>query len=770
MAYPQTPAKIHELLIKVLANPEIASDLEQFGVRRGFVQTSMEAQADKIWHGVAARLEEVRLAEQSIAALESQNPTDIPNPRYLDRLESAGGPAILLGILAIIALAVYGFWKGWNHVRQHWVLESSAIGIVAISAALLLLIHWRWELRVNRKRADVKAKLEELLTPLREKLATALKQCDSAAELAVLSEVREFLESRKGRRYGEQLPKTSRDGLAQVLNPEFEILTPASQHVRKLIGTMQGASIGVSGPRGAGKTTLLWSLYQTGNSDPLSVFTSAPVQYEPREFVLHLFSSVCSRLIEKELGRRQSFSLAGSNQRRPSESRLPTQLIRQVVRVLPSAAGVLLGLGSFLAYFKVFIERQIAGFAAAKSPVPLPYSLVQALNLNPGALIQWGLLAFGFVVLFGSPFIRLVASTEASERSFADPLVDQKPLVQDAARQLANIQFQQSYTSGWSGSFKLPIALEAGVKSDQTWAERQQTMPDIVDTYRNFLDGIVASEGNAYKRILICIDELDKLESDEAAQRFLNGIKSIFNQSNCYYFASVSENAMSNFERRGLPIRDAFDSSFDEVVYVDYLDLASSRRLLSRRLLNVPHPYVCFWHVAAGGLPRDLIRVCRALFDSEETGDSLRSVCARVVYRDVEAKLRAMAVAAGRQATTPVAFLSLLSAPPIKTTVDLWNSISILEALVPSADTDSPAPREALLFLYFSAMLVELFSKMDEPLWLKGEDEGLFERLAAVRRTLANNAVLAAENLAAIRIIFGLGDRPSEASLLRSNG
>jgi hypothetical protein len=356
--------------------------------------------------------------------------------------------------------------------------------------------------------------------------------------------------------------------------------------------------------------------------------------------------------------------------------------------------------------------------------------------------------------------------------AYEESLEEKGALVIGAYRQLSNIRFQQSFTSGWSGSLKLPVALEGSMKWDRSWAERQRTLPDIVDDYSRFLDRVVGSKDTPYERVLVCIDELDKLESDEAAQRFLNGIKSVFHQARCYYLVSVSENAMSSFERRGLPIRDAFDSSFDEVVQVDYQSLASSKRLLSRRVLNVPDPFLCLCHVLSGGLPRDLIRVCRALFDARSVGghNNLPDICREVLYADVRTKLRAIAVAAERQPDLPRTFVRHVLVDPPQSGADIWELIEDLEgdelAGTPEKDGEvrkMPLPTEALLYMYFAVTVLELFERMDEASWRKGEDEGLFETLAAVRRSISQNPSFVVEAIAHSSSAFGLSVRGGSA-------
>jgi len=220
--------------------------------------------------------------------------------------------------------------------------------------------------------------------------------------------------------------------------------------------------------------------------------------------------------------------------------------------------------------------------------------------------------------------------------------------VRTARQHLQEIRFQQSYSSGWGGSLSIPFAqLTAEAREDAavTLARHQLSLPEIMDHYRNFIE-LVHKE----YEIIIGIDELDKIGSDEQVQRFLNEIKALFGLEGCFYLISVSESALSSFERRGLPIRDVFDSSFDAIVHVDYLDLGRAQQLLRRRVIGVPVPFLDFCHCMAGGLPRDLIRVFRDLFEDRRqagTGaDDLSTLCSFLVQSDLKSKLRAASIEA----------------------------------------------------------------------------------------------------------------------------
>jgi hypothetical protein len=107
---------------------------------------------------------------------------------------------------------------------------------------------------------------------------------------------------------------------------------------------------------------------------------------------------------------------------------------------------------------------------------------------------------------------------------------------------------------------------------------------------------------------------------------------------------------LSSFERRGLPIRDVFDSSFDAIVHVDYLDLGPAQQLLRRRVIGVPVPFLDFCYCMAGGLPRDLIRVFRDLFDARSQGstggNTLSTLCGSLIRSDLKSKLQAASIEA----------------------------------------------------------------------------------------------------------------------------
>jgi hypothetical protein len=214
-----------------------------------------------------------------------------------------------------------------------------------------------------------------------------------------------------------------------------------------------------------------------------------------------------------------------------------------------------------------------------------------------------------------------------------------------ALETLLQIRVQQSFASertkavGITGPGILPAKLEFDVKRGVTWEEREQSYPELVSAVKTFL-GAVAEE----YEVVIGIDELDKLRTAESVEDFLNDIKGIFGVPGCYYLVSVSEDAAAGFERRGAPFRDVFDSSFDEVVSLQSLDLVSARKILHGLLLGWTEPFIGLCYVLSGGLPRDLWRVAHELVAQRDAdglidiGQATLALC----RREGDGRLRAV--------------------------------------------------------------------------------------------------------------------------------
>ncbi len=194
-----------------------------------------------------------------------------------------------------------------------------------------------------------------------------------------------------------------------------------------------------------------------------------------------------------------------------------------------------------------------------------------------------------------------------------------KGVVTLALALLRRIRYQRTFETGWGtkmGVAVAPITAEASSTGRRSSAEQVMTLPQAVDQLRDLLSAATTLSG----KVLIGIDEVDKMASADDAERFVNDIKAIFGIPGCYFLIAVSEDAVAAFERRGMPFRDVFDSAFDDVLRVDHLDLVGTERLLDARTLEMPLPFKALCHSLAGGLPRDVIRLARHVFATRVPG------------------------------------------------------------------------------------------------------------------------------------------------------
>ena len=344
-----------------------------------------------------------------------------------------------------------------------------------------------------------------------------------------------------------------------------------------------------------------------------------------------------------------------------------------------------------------------------------------------------------------------------------------------AKEMLQRIKFQQSYSSGWSGTLKLPI-VEGGVNEAKNMAEYQMSLPDIVANIKDFLSRIAKE-----RRVIVAIDELDKVDSDVKAGQFLNDLKGIFYVPECFYLVSVSEEALSNFELRGLPFRDAFDSAFDEVAHFRYLVYPESRLLLERRVIGLPATYLGLCHCMAGGLPRDLIRVARELMllrrrhmndeDLNAGSATLTKITSDLVRADLEDRIAATVIALHQTSALEIDELAVWI-DNVRTTVVLGEAVVARNLLTlcasypaiegdtaPSQLGDAEVRAKRLGFglvgsLYYAATLLELFTdKLDEAdvRRIEGNRDGSAEQLALARQTFATSAMLAWPRISGFR-------------------
>lgn len=623
----------------------------------------------------------------------------------------------------------------------------------------------------------------------RDRLMTAI------TETELLAQVRTFITTARQSRFGHAYSVASSPALSEVYDRANKIPIQIESELAGLLDRLDGASIGVAGPRGAGKTTLIrgycekadsvaddlngirWSSF-LGSDLPesswgdLRCMVAAPTDYVARDFVLHLFAAFCAAVISgyRKAGRFRRVFLAAYWVRGILQLFMP--LIRQALYFGGSAA--------ILLYWNKSIARGIS----------VPAAWVQYAGI---ALIASGVIGFA-----GSSTVRLRHWARKASRGRESG----RAIVATARKHLSRVRYLQTYTSGLSGGLGLRSGTGAQLSRSTSRAEQPLSYPEIVSEFRNFASAVAADVHRRGDRVFIGVDELDKMGSAEQAEHFLNEVKGIFGIPHLYFIVSVSDDALNAFERRGLPLRDAFDSSFDEIIRVEPLSYPESRRLLYRRVIGLTEPYVALCHCLAGGLARDVIRAARQVARNAatltprrpsvtasvgiESGDdvpaeyelpdaepsqcrlTLSDISAAVLHDELRRKLRALSQVVGHidsegtaelQDTLHQITVRLMPDQPIIDIVDLIGK--------PGHTEPSAAARvrlEFAAFAYYCATLQEVFTdRLDDAHMVKATSKSSgpesFDALAAARNAFTTDTLLAWNLITQCRNAWSLATR-----------
>jgi hypothetical protein len=759
----------------VLHNPDLKRELANPAVQIGeaFLKRELLAQStemeSELGREVQAYLEAEQAVEDQLAFYQPKS------ARYNLSLSYGLGAAFLISIpylLELLGVALPAGLEEAIDLDNPGRVKYIVIGVYVI---LLLQITIKFSFLVRnrrlaaRKRGDKNLETAELkLTDVASEIELRLTDVILRAAIATINSAgspffqnRLILTEDGGDPPGERI--SSPTGLTEVSNPAHEADTVARRALTSLLEAQPGGSIGISGPRGSGKSTLLRSL-TAGNlllrgKRTVSVYSAAPVDYDPRDFLLHLFASLCRQvLLTHGVSEDRRKVIAMIREYREWEMRRPNGA--------DSFGWIFLIGGVAAASLGLFI-------ATATNQSQPPW--LRALELKPGYLLLYGLVSavFGLFMLwerFRSRRRAMPLPISAGSTIALTPEEQEDSLIPKSLDELDEIHFQRSFTSGWSGAIKMPVGFDWATSGGMSLVQRQESLPELVDRFRRYVEEVVREHG----AVVIAIDELDKIKEPAEAEEFVNEIKSIFGISDCFYLISVSEDAMSSFERRGLALRDAFDSAFDEIRYLDYADLGGARKILQRRVLNLPDPFLCLCYVLSGGLPRDLIRIARSMFqliaEENPVPATLGSLAAALIELEVTAKIRASKTAARGVGAEPETSLFLTELANVDGTPIIGSLSGIADRLAvsprPAKEADSDAARLAKLvaiqrelsaYLEFLDLTLHLANLMDTmPGWQTATTTGVVDQLARARQGFESNVGAGLARLALVRNILSV--------------
>ncbi|MDQ1022089.1 hypothetical protein QFZ43_008638 [Streptomyces afghaniensis] len=195
-----------------------------------------------------------------------------------------------------------------------------------------------------------------------------------------------------------------------------------------------------------------------------------------------------------------------------------------------------------------------------------------------------------------------------------------RPVRTALARRCEDQLYRLRTTQSTSASLNLaPTALFTTAHSSSL-SSVPPNFPQLVAEFRELL-GAITQELRATDNghVFLCIDELDRMGTADKARAFLGEVKAVLGIRWVFCLVTVAEDVSAAFVRRGLPNRDATDSTFDDVVHVRPMALSESVAILQQRVRRIPYPYAVLAHALSGGIPRDLIRYALRLVELRES-------------------------------------------------------------------------------------------------------------------------------------------------------
>ncbi len=363
----------------------------------------------------------------------------------------------------------------------------------------------------------------------------------------------------------------------------------AMRRVRSHVLRTGGAVVGIAGERGSGKSELIHGacsddLFDGEGDRVVGVVVPAPTATDVEGFIRLVVSKVAEAT--------------------PDFEPLIERRRRHRLRVLR------------LALFATAIAAIWGGIVLATdvdAPRPTPAWGWAATALGVLALLA----ALVWVQALGAlvHLRRAVADRRSGRQASISLALALRRTRATAARHARHLHHEVRHVETLSTSREIGFGAQ-GATGKVGSARSIQALPLTTADLVHRLDQLAAALDRAGYVVVVGIDELDRLEAGDDTERFLNGVKQLFTITRCSFLVSLSDSARTQFMRRGVDVRTVLDSSFDDVVDVDPLDLRSARSVLRLRgELRVTDLQVMLCWVLAGGLPRELLRRCRDLAD-----------------------------------------------------------------------------------------------------------------------------------------------------------
>ncbi len=581
-------------------------------------------------------------------------------------------------------------------------LQSARTGIVFFSLSIALIATYIfWERRIVIFQSNIDSK--SINTMLKQESLSRIEHLQRIdrrvlEETNVIAKELEKEHNLHVDRWSTILPKYGPEDSWTNLGEFYDtyVDTEKQQELSDTIRYGLKGSFGIAGERGAGKTAMMKKLDQEyGSNDDagvLTVWMSAPTSVNDRELPISILAKVASRA-----GAR----LSGNS----SWPEIPPDQLPRVQSMVRTLRLLAMTSFCFAAYFGILmLERFIP---ALEQFFQVPNVLSQEAMASGSAEVMFTVLVAGCIVALS--FGRWIKLNSGRFSSFQDSrfvfTTPNKPLAAASADVLEKLWYERKDSSSsnvsmsWGGS---AIGSQAGIEQTR----EPFTVPHLIDMWQRYVEYLTSSR-TEFRKVVIFIDEVDKLASRDRIEEFLRVLKALCDASNVFFFVSISKDAYDWFHKRHSLTtgRNVFDSSFSKVIWVKRLGCEELEALLQVRVIgpDLPTPFVQLIWMLSRGNPRDAQRLASELIREQEA-TALRDVAKELCVTHFRRLFRSYYVEASHKGfySSPFSRLVLSGIEAHEVERVIRQAADDLESWIKSNNKDSSA--QAL----YSMMLVEM--------------------------------------------------------------
>lgn len=149
----------------------------------------------------------------------------------------------------------------------------------------------------------------------------------------------------------------------------------------------------------------------------------------------------------------------------------------------------------------------------------------------------------------------------------------------------------------------------------RTLSARNLTLQSLTDRYQDFVSLLLTFYNG---KLIVIIDELDKMSDPEQVKNVLLELKGALFQRGCYYLISISEDAAASFRGRLSEGRDIFESTFEDVLTIERMAPSTAREMVRKRLVDdgkstvfISDAAIDVLTVLSSAIPREIVRHLR---------------------------------------------------------------------------------------------------------------------------------------------------------------